>query len=109
MGAEFPVVVERFTFFMAQSSTRYSTLSFDDLVRPRLHIGWNGEADLLSGFEIDHEIKLRRLLDRQIAGFGAYENFVDVNPGTAPIVQQIGSITHQSARFDKVTCRVDRR
>ena len=57
MSAEFPVVVERFIFFMAQSSTRYSALSFDDLVRPRQHIGWNGEADLLGGW--------------QIAGFGA--------------------------------------
>src|SRR5690242_1481690 len=109
MSAEFPVVVERFIFFMAQSSTRYSALSFDDLVRPRQHIGWNGEADLLGGFEIDQELELRRLLDRQIAGFGTFENFVHVNRGTAPIVQKIGSITHQSARLHKVTCRVDRR
>ena len=32
------------------------------LVRTEQHGLWNGDADLLRGFEVDHKLKLRRLL-----------------------------------------------
>jgi hypothetical protein len=38
------------------SSSKYS-------IRPRQHIGRNGETNLLGGFEIDDQFELRRLLD----------------------------------------------
>ena len=53
-------------FFLIRTSvlsTRYSALSFDNPVRSRQHIGWNRQADLLGGFQIDHQLELRRLLD----------------------------------------------
>src|SRR5262245_9775647 len=35
---------------------------------PRQHIRWNREADLVGGFQIDHQLKLGRLFDRKISG-----------------------------------------
>jgi hypothetical protein len=51
----------------------------NDFIRPRQNIGRNRQADLVSRFEIDDELKLLRLLDRQVRGLGAFENFVDVS------------------------------
>jgi hypothetical protein len=34
---------------------------------------------LLGGFEIDHQLELRRLLDRKIRPLGAFEDFIGVN------------------------------
>ena len=36
--------------------------SFDHLIRPCEHVGWNRYSDLLRRFEIDHQLKLRGLL-----------------------------------------------
>ena len=54
------------------------TQLLDHLVRPRQHVRWNRQADLLRRFQIDDEFELRRLLDGQIGGLGALENLVDV-------------------------------
>ena len=44
----------------------------------------NRHADLLGGFEIDDELKLRRLLDGQVGGLGAFQDPVDKVSG-APV------------------------
>src|SRR5437867_2033466 len=62
-------------------------ISFDHSVRQRHHVRRNRQANLLGSLEIDYELKLRRLLHRQIGGFGAFENLIDVCGG-APV--QIG-------------------
>jgi hypothetical protein len=41
----------------------FSFASSNYSVRSRQHIRWNREADLLRGFQVDHQFKLRRLLD----------------------------------------------
>ena len=43
-------------------------LSLDHLVRPRQHVRRNRQADLLGGFQIDHELELRRLFHWESAG-----------------------------------------
>ena len=45
----------------------------DHLIRPHQHVRRNRQADLLRGFEIDDELKLRRLLDRQVAGLAPFK------------------------------------
>ena len=45
--------------FLSVSSTRHSTLdtrsfSLDHLIRPRQHVGWNRQANLFRGFEVNH-------------------------------------------------------
>jgi hypothetical protein len=49
--------------------------SFDHLVGERQQCRGNGNAERFRGFEIDHEGKLARLLDREIAGPGASKDF----------------------------------
>jgi hypothetical protein len=34
----------------------------DHLIRSRYHVGWNRDADLLGGYQIDYELKFHRLL-----------------------------------------------
>ena len=50
--------------------------SFDHLVGEREQRRRDGEAKGLGGLEIDDEIELGRLLDRDIAGLRAVQNFV---------------------------------
>ena len=50
--------------------------------------GEHGEAERLSGFEIDHELELGRLLHRQVGGLSAPENFVNVAGPRAETSQQ---------------------
>jgi hypothetical protein len=49
--------------------------SFDHVVGERQQCRGNGNAERFRGFEIDHEGKLARLLDRKIAGPGARKDF----------------------------------
>jgi len=41
-------------------------LSLDDIVRPYQQRLWNGEPQGLGGLEVEDQIELGRLLDRQI-------------------------------------------
>ena len=45
---------------------------FDDLIRPRKKFRRKRQADLLRRFQVDNELKLRRLLYRQIGRFRAF-------------------------------------
>ena len=53
----------------------------DHLTRPRQHIRRNRNADLFSGFQIDDELELLRLLYGQVGGLGAFQDFVDQSSG----------------------------
>ena len=58
----------------------------------------DGKAEYLGGGEVDNEIELGRLLDRQIAGFGPTQNLIDIVGGAAKKAWEIWSIGHQPAR-----------
>ena len=45
---------------------------FYDPIRPRQHTRWDRHADLLRCLQIDDELELRRLLDGQVGGLGAF-------------------------------------
>ena len=51
------------------------------LARFREHIGWDCHTDLVGGFEIERQIKFRRLYERKLAGLFALENLIDVFGG----------------------------
>ena len=46
-------------------------LSLDHLVRLRQHRRRNRQAESLGGLEIDHQLELRGLLNREICGLGS--------------------------------------
>jgi hypothetical protein len=51
--------------------------------------GGNGNAERFRGFEIDHEGKLARLLDREIAGLGANKDFATEVPAWRKPVHEV--------------------
>ena len=58
--------------------------SLDHPIRSRQHVRRNRQADLLGGLQIDHQLELGRLLDRQVGRLGAFQDFVHVGGG-APV------------------------
>ena len=52
--------------------------SSDQPTRPGKHLGRNGQANLLGSCQVDHELKLGRLLHGQIGRLGALKNPVHV-------------------------------
>src|SRR5438105_14537667 len=59
-------------------------LSLDHLIRPEQNRLRNGHTDLFRGFQIDHQLELRRLLDGEIGGFTAFGDLVYIWRG-APV------------------------
>jgi hypothetical protein len=54
------------------TGTADARLSLDDLVGAGEDRWRNGEAERLGGVEIDDQLEVGRLLDRQIGGLGAF-------------------------------------
>src|SRR4030095_3637905 len=79
----------------------------DHPVCPRQHCARNREADLLGSYQVNHELKLRGLLDWQLGGLGAFENFVYVGGRAPEQVRKIHSVKHQTARFDNLAVWID--
>ena len=69
-------------------------------IRPRQNFGRDRQADLLGGFEINHELELQRLLHGQVGGFGSFQNLVDENRGALKNFDSIGIVGGEAASFD---------
>src|SRR5215472_8557743 len=81
--------------------------SFDHLVGADEDGGRHGETLLRCGLQVNDEIEFRRLLYRQIGGFYALQNSVDIGRGAAPDVKDAGPIRDEAARIDEVAQPVD--
>src|SRR5262245_13786234 len=79
----------------------------DHLIRPHQHIRWYRDADLLGGYQVNHELKLRGLLDWQIGGLSAFENFVYVGGRAPEQVRKTHSVKHQTTRVDNLAVWID--
>ena len=69
---------------------RKSKMSSYDPIRPCQHPLRNRQADLFRGLQIDDQLKLRRLLDRQIRRLGAFENPIHVICGAPKLISFVG-------------------
>src|SRR5260370_1239112 len=67
----------------------------DHLIRPLQQRRRDRQAEGLRGLEVDDQLELRGLLDREVGGLGAPENLVDVASGTSPHLGNIYSIGHE--------------
>ncbi len=63
----------------------------------------------LAALQIDEELKLLRLLYREIGGLGAFQDFVHIRRGAAEQVGDAHGIDHKAAFFDKFCTGVCRR
>ena len=70
-------------FLLTVDRLNAGTMSLDYSVRSHQHIRRDRQADLLRRFQIDDELKLHRLLHRDIRGLGAFQNLVDESGGAA--------------------------
>ena len=75
-------------------------VSLSDFVRSRQYIRRNRQADLLGSFEIDDQLELRRLLDRQVRGLRTFENLVDNGRYTLVSFRGIVPIRHEPTCLD---------
>src|SRR5215472_5670784 len=55
------------------------------------------EPHRLCGFQIEHEQEARRLLDREVGGFSAFEDAIDQGGRTLENLAPVRSIGHQAA------------
>src|SRR5215470_1655432 len=92
----------KMSFFITLLNPFTSRLS-DHLVRSCQHTRRNRETDLLGGLEIDHQLKLPWLLDRNIGGLCALEDLVHKSHNTPNLFCPVRSIGHQAAGFDKLS------
>jgi hypothetical protein len=58
-------------------------ISLDHLVGVREERRWHSNAKCIGGFHIDDQLETSWLLDRQIGGLGAFEDFVDIHGSLA--------------------------
>ena len=63
-------------------------------------VGGTVEAERLGGVQVDDEIELGRLLDRDVGRLRPAQNLVDIVGGAPEQVREVWSIGHQTARFD---------
>jgi hypothetical protein len=83
--------------------------SLDHLIRPREKLRRKCQSDLFRCLQVDHKLKLRCLLHRQISWFVAFQNLVHVN-SRAPIeVNVVCPVGHETALIDKLLLEVDSR
>src|SRR5204863_9433173 len=75
-----------------------SSRSLDHLVGAGEHRGGEVQAERLGGFQIDDQLVLGGLLNRQVGGLGALKNLVDVGGGTTIEIVGIGAVTHEATR-----------
>src|SRR5215813_15315028 len=76
--------------------------SFDDFVGAGEHREWQNETQRLGGVEIDDQLELRRLPDRDIGRLGALQYFVYVSCGAPVHVREVRAVGHQASHLDKL-------
>src|SRR5215510_7636420 len=69
--------------------------SLNHLIRPRQQRWWDRQAESLGSLEVDDELELRRLLDRQVGGFRALEDLVHIGGDAPEHVGEKWRIGHQ--------------
>ena len=77
-----------------------SRRSLNDLVRPPEHRWRDRQVERLGGFQVDHQLELRWLLDRQIGRLGALEDLIDVGGRAPEEIRVISTVTNKSTGLD---------
>src|SRR5215204_4768608 len=90
-----------------QALTRPPAASFDHLVGACDERFRHADAERLRGLEVENQLNLRGLLDRQVGRLVALENAADIDPSQAISVGEVGPVTHQAACGDEVTILID--
>ena len=91
------------------SALRQKTLLFDHLIGAGEQCWGNVKADCLGGFQVNDEIELGSLLDREVARFFALEDAAGIDAGLAIRIEEARPVAHQPAGRREIANGVDRR
>ena len=92
-----------------RSPPRALDQSLDDLVGAGKDRWRDREAESLRGLQIDDQLEIGRLLDRQIGGLGATEDLTGVNADVVICLRKDRPIANQPAIRDVFAPNIDRR
>src|SRR5262245_23595605 len=81
---------------LTEPSVLFSVL-LDQPSRPGEHLRWNRHTNLLSSLQIDHQLKLCRLLHRQIGRLCSFQDLVYVIGYALVALYDIGTVVHEPA------------
>jgi hypothetical protein len=71
--------------------------SLDHLIRPEKNRLRNRDANLLGRFQINHQLELRRLFNREIGGLGALQDSVHEICDAPVAVREVRAVGHEPA------------
>src|SRR6516225_9192676 len=83
-------------------------VSLNNLIGGRQQRFRDGEAERISGRQIDYQFELGGLHDRQIGGPGALEDAACIGADLTKAVCEVGSVAHQPTGLDIFTHRITR-
>jgi len=78
------------------------------LIRPEQQRRLDGEAERLGGLEVDHQLELRGLLDREVSRLCALEDLIHVTGSLPHHVGEVCPKAHQAACFRPFSGRKNR-
>src|SRR5215831_18098659 len=92
----------RTVIFLFMRHPSIAPLSFDHLVGSRKHVRRNRQPDLFRGLQIDDELELSWLLDRQIGWLCAFQDFIHVGGGASVLVEKVHAVVQKPPGFYKL-------
>src|SRR5262249_44284338 len=91
------IKVESKTTGPTSQSVRQSSWVTDHFICLKQERRREGEAQVLRGLEVDHQLILQRPLHREVARLGPFEDLVHISGGVPPHASIIWSIGEQAA------------
>ena len=109
LPADQRVILLFIIFFLASCLTPFASFHLITLSARCQHLRRNRQADLLRRLEIDHQLKLRRLLDGQIGRLGSLQDFVHVICDAPVAVREVRPVGHEATGLYSFSAGVHRR
>src|SRR4029453_6767179 len=92
----------------AKCHKRTSAASLDHLVGALQKRFWNCKAKCFGGFDIDHKLKLRRVLHWQFGRLGSAQYAVDISCPLLKLAYRIEAVRNQAPRLGIKSQRIKR-